>query len=506
LFYYKTLFLIKIQRKKSLKEGKQMLNKKSYRFSTKAKRSMRAISPVIATLLMIAIAVAASLVAYAWVMGYMGFTTSKVDKAIMIQSVTTDGVYVQNVGDSLVWVTGIYVNGVADDLSLNQEIDKAETIYFEFAKKADYATLTRMTVKVVCNDGTMTEFVKTNPGAGGGGGGGNGGTPALKYYKPITFNGVVGTHADFPVLVSVSSDSQIGARATSGNQIYFTDNTGATVLASEIESFSNAAGSASLTAWVKVPTLTSTTSIRIYYGSTNPNPQPTTAVWDSNYKGVWHLNEVGSGTAGEYKDSTNTHNGQGGSGATPTLIASGKIGGAQDFSNDYINVGGQTTLHMNTEDALTLEAWVRADSTPTWSMIISRQQGSSGGDAYLLGLSSDDRAILFVNGRQVYSSSALTMGQWYHLVGVASSSSVTLYVNGVQAGTAAGTTWNFDTANRVLIGAGDNPGPSEYFDGIIDEARISNVVRPLNWIQTEYSNMNNPSGFINLGSEQQITL
>jgi archaeal type IV pilus assembly protein PilA len=135
---------------------------------------MRAISPVIATLLMIAIAVAASLVAYAWVMGYMGFTTSKVDKAIMIQSVTTDGVYVQNVGDSLVWVTGIYVNGVADDLSLNQEIDKAETIYFEFAKKADYATLTRMTVKVVCNDGTMTEFVKTNPGAGGGGGGGGG--------------------------------------------------------------------------------------------------------------------------------------------------------------------------------------------------------------------------------------------------------------------------------------------------------------------------------------------
>ena len=39
---------------------------------TKIKRSVRAISPVIATLLMIAIAVAASFVVYAWVIGYIG--------------------------------------------------------------------------------------------------------------------------------------------------------------------------------------------------------------------------------------------------------------------------------------------------------------------------------------------------------------------------------------------------------------------------------------------------
>ncbi len=41
----------------------------------KFRRNTRAISPVIATLLMIAIAVVASLVTYAWVMGYMNFTT-----------------------------------------------------------------------------------------------------------------------------------------------------------------------------------------------------------------------------------------------------------------------------------------------------------------------------------------------------------------------------------------------------------------------------------------------
>ena len=74
----------------------------------KFRKNARAISPVIATLLMIAIAVVASLVTYAWVMGYMNFQTEKTGKAIQIQSVVkfnniaTDKltIYVQNVGDS----------------------------------------------------------------------------------------------------------------------------------------------------------------------------------------------------------------------------------------------------------------------------------------------------------------------------------------------------------------------------------------------------------------------
>jgi flagellin-like protein len=89
----------------------------------KFRREAKAISPVIATLLMIAIAVVASLVTYAWVMGYMNFTTAKTGKAILIQSVsnvttTTPAnnkltLYVQNVGDSAVTFNdqSVFVNG-----------------------------------------------------------------------------------------------------------------------------------------------------------------------------------------------------------------------------------------------------------------------------------------------------------------------------------------------------------------------------------------------------------
>src|SRR4030067_2183418 len=82
----------------------------------KLRKNVKAISPVLSVLMMIAVAVAASLVTYAWVMGYLGFATNKVGKAIQIQSIARDGsglmtVYVQNVGDSDVSLSSVFVNG-----------------------------------------------------------------------------------------------------------------------------------------------------------------------------------------------------------------------------------------------------------------------------------------------------------------------------------------------------------------------------------------------------------
>ncbi len=91
---------------------------------TKFKRSIRAISPVISALLMIAIAVIAGLVAYAWVMGYMGNQTGKADNSIQLQSFTTQGnlvVYVQNTGQGTVHLKydgAVYVNDVLKNILL----------------------------------------------------------------------------------------------------------------------------------------------------------------------------------------------------------------------------------------------------------------------------------------------------------------------------------------------------------------------------------------------------
>ena len=71
-------------------------------------RNMKAISPVLAVLMMIAVAIAGSLIVYAWVTGYIVDRTDTVEKAVLIQSIANMNndtdlmVYVQNVGEGVV--------------------------------------------------------------------------------------------------------------------------------------------------------------------------------------------------------------------------------------------------------------------------------------------------------------------------------------------------------------------------------------------------------------------
>ncbi len=135
---------------------------------TKIRRSVRAISPVIATLLMIAIAVVAALVAYAWIMGYMGSTTHKVGNAILIQSVGQDAngnmiVYVQNVGQGTVTFdpTGsVYINGVLQDGLSSSDFGGTTTLSPEATATINTGTAwaAGITIKIVTTDGTFAEF------------------------------------------------------------------------------------------------------------------------------------------------------------------------------------------------------------------------------------------------------------------------------------------------------------------------------------------------------------
>jgi hypothetical protein len=126
--------------------------------------------------MMIAIAVAASLVAYAWIMGYLNFTTTKVGKAIQIQSLATDAanpnillVYVQNVGKGAVEfdpVNCAYVNdqrGTIASININPLIEgQTATINVDLTGMSiDLDELIK--VKVVIKDGTFSEIRSTVP-------------------------------------------------------------------------------------------------------------------------------------------------------------------------------------------------------------------------------------------------------------------------------------------------------------------------------------------------------
>ena len=190
------------------------------------RRSLRAISPVIAVLLMIVIAVAASLVAYAWVMGYLGFTTSKVGKAIQIQSISRTGdpdyevtAYVQNVGDSEIELSDAYVNGmlvptaIPDPIPLGQ--GETETILLGGPYPG-----AQVTVKVVASDGTFIEYTKTFTSSNGGDGGDGGTTYTLTIGSLVGGTGTGSVDLD-PAGGSYDADTVVTVTATADGDSEF---------------------------------------------------------------------------------------------------------------------------------------------------------------------------------------------------------------------------------------------------------------------------------------------
>ena len=131
-------------------------------------KNKKAISPVLAVLLMIAVAVAAALITYAWVMTYLESTTSRAGHAIQIQSVaftpTSATVYAQNVGDGTIILSNAYEDGFLDDdatFTPSATLQEGETC--QVGLTGIYDSGVEYKFKVVCEDGTFTEGTYTRP-------------------------------------------------------------------------------------------------------------------------------------------------------------------------------------------------------------------------------------------------------------------------------------------------------------------------------------------------------
>jgi uncharacterized repeat protein (TIGR02543 family) len=192
-----------------------MKRKSNVRNLTKFKRSVKAISPVIAILLMIAIAVVASLVAYAWIIGFIGRTTTNTGHEILIQSAShAQGtyqyliVYVQNTGQGAVHLKqdgSVYVNDVLHMITHSPQgtsVASGALIPVAVGQTVEVVTdyLTspgdHLKIKIVTFEGTIMEIIDNGYGTQTVSGGGNtpppgGGTPPPTGRYTLTV-GVVG--------------------------------------------------------------------------------------------------------------------------------------------------------------------------------------------------------------------------------------------------------------------------------------------------------------------------
>jgi uncharacterized repeat protein (TIGR01451 family) len=343
--------------------------------------------------------------------------------------------------------------------------------------------------------------------------------PNWSYRKRITINsGQVsgGPLSNFPMLINTTDpdwrDTANGGNVgqSDGGDILFTSSDGVTKLSHEIERYDNVNGR--IVAWVNIPSISDGTVIYIYYGNPTVADQwDTENTWDSSYQGVWHLAEdpsistdgdCGGGTA-EICDSTiNNNDGDSNGGMTSDDQVAGQVNGSLDFDgvNDYVDLGNNINLTEN----FTVESWINARSFPPtwpdWRTIV--------GDRWEWQLEVTDTARVIFRRWGPYqalqSTTTLSTNRWYHIVVTLSSAptnNLEIYINGTSDVIGdMQTPLNTNTDSTLRI-SGRIQSDIDWFDGYIDEVRISTTVRSGDWIKTSYNNQSNPGSFYSMSSE-----
>jgi len=223
------------------------------------------------------------------------------------------------------------------------------------------------------------------------------------------------------------------------------------------------------------------TRIYLYYGNSGASDiSNATDVWDSNYVMVQHLNETSGGTDA-IKDSTSNNN-DGTDIGSPTFGASGQIDGAIDFdgTDDNINMT-DTSFDFERTDSFSLSAWIKTD---VGAPIIAKQLAGPTFNGYNFYAGASGIIVII----HVTAPTDVTDGNFHHAVltydGSSSASGVKVYVDGSSESLTTVTDALTATMlnDRVLqIGT---RGFGDFFNGIIDEPRVSNIVRSgLNRVQ-----------------------
>ncbi|MHA2332892.1 MAG: DUF2341 domain-containing protein [Candidatus Hodarchaeales archaeon] len=324
-----------------------------------------------------------------------------------------------------------------------------------------------------------------------------------RYRKNLTIDNtkVSADLTNFPMLVNLhDSDLRNDAQA-SGDDIFFTDDSG-TRLDHEIESYNRVYNSthAQLVAWVKTNLSGSqNTVISMYFGNpTAENQENPESVWGSDYKGVWHLSEKGTGTR---YDSTSNNNDGTANNYDVDEDVTGQIDGADDFdgTDDFIDLGSDSSLNVTT--VFTVEAWIKWDGTVTHNTIYS--SGDTNGEYYQFAIENSKLNLRIDGVGNNYGATILSSGVWYHVAVVKDGDTGTnlfFYLDGGLNGSQSG--GPVSATGDKYIGARAEGGISHFFNGSIDDVRFSAVARSGDWIATEYSNQYDPNSFYSTGAKE----
>jgi autotransporter-associated beta strand protein len=269
-----------------------------------------------------------------------------------------------------------------------------------------------------------------------------------------------------------------------GADLRFTDASGTTELPYEIEKWDPAGTSL---VWVKVPSLTSATSILAFWG----NPAATApayngSTWTGGYTGVWHLNSttVTDSTVPQQNTTSNA-----------TLTSSGKVASALVHNGTSQHAIIPNATELNLSNNYELSGWFKlaaADkpASGNYRSLFTKETDSNTRN-WWLSINSDGRLWWKSSaGIDVTSPTDLADNQWHHFSAVHDGSTARLYLDGVEVVTGGAPANEELTTWAVRLGSENS---TRWFKGTLDEFRIANVKRSAAWIRAVYDNINNPA-------------
>jgi hypothetical protein len=258
--------------------------------------------------------------------------------------------------------------------------------------------------------------------------------------------------------------------------------------------------------WVRIPELSNTSPspvVWVYYGNDQAQTRSSGAQVFAGHVSVHHLGPTGPGPT--LPDATgNGHTASAPASSMPSPTT-GRIGNARAFdgTNDHLELAGEGAYDFTT--SLTVSAWVRvANFGPVYQAIVCK------GDktwrlhrAEAMDFVGFGTTVNNVNDNQVGTTNIANGNAWHHVAIVLGSSTKQIFVDGqLDKSDTVGPT--IDVSNfPVLIGrnAEAQTVPDRYWNGDIDEVRISSVARDAHWLFAEHHTVVT-ADFVQVGVEE----
>ena len=325
-----------------------------------------------------------------------------------------------------------------------------------------------------------------------------------KYSKKFLLNttasgaNVAVTLTNFPVLIRLTSGIIDFSQARAdGGDLRFIKEAGMP-LPYEIERWDPVAGLAEV--WVKVDTVYGNDiahSFVMYWGNADAAPQSDpAAVFDTaaGFAGVWHLDQPVGAMVPDA-----TANGINGT-ATATATVSGAIGAAQSFdgTSSLIQASGPESNKVNFPDTGTfsVSAWVKASVLDSLCQAIVFKSNAQYGMQIIP--EHEWEFVTYIDKtRWEGTRSPATAGSWHAIAAVRNGTKQYLYVDGICADSSmtniiAIAPENVSRAYDKPLEIGHCPdggrNPDRFFNGIIDEVRISKTALTADWMKLCYKN------------------